>query len=108
MIFGITIKKIETEIQHIFLNKMDVTGVYGFGSFFRKEPFNDIDILIVTSAKIEELISTYDFCDSKLSFLGRLMNYKFHMLMLTKEEYNSKPLLESDHLTILFEREVDN
>ena len=63
---GHIIKKMKMEIQSVTTELHDIYGVYGFGSFFRGDLYNDIDILIVASPSCEDTLSLFYLIKNKL------------------------------------------
>ncbi|WP_153115032.1 hypothetical protein [Rhodocyclus tenuis] len=101
---GITIKKIETEIRFTALEVSEIKAIYGFGSFFRSQHYNDIDILVVASPLCEDCLSTYYEFRSKIASLGLQLGVVFDITFLTAQEFDERPLLEMDKLVEIFRR----
>ena len=101
---GVTIKRIETEIQFIITGEIDIYGVYGFGSFFRFGKGNDIDILVVANISALNLLAIYDFVAEKLGHLSASLGIDIDFTFFTFEEFKNKPLLESESLYIIYQR----
>ena len=98
-----SIEKIETAVRNIILERSsNVVGIYGFGSFFRAQAHNDIDIMIVVDCPFEELLGLYEECVEALSLLGTETGEEFHLLFLTYQEFKEKPLIESGSLIPIF------
>jgi predicted nucleotidyltransferase len=98
---GITIKKIKTEIQSIISDKIDVHAVYGFGSFFRSEDSQDIDILFVVRASCNEPLKVFYEIQKSLLVLEKSLGIKFDLLVLTEEEFRERPLRDMDSIVKL-------
>ena len=84
-------------------NRDSLFGAYGFGSFFREEPFKDIDVLLVAKKEVTDCLQEYNASEKILNELGSSIGIDVHVLFLTYEEYLAKPLIEMDNLTTIFE-----
>lgn len=82
----------------------DVDAAYGFGSFFRNEKFNDIDLLVVATKDCKDGLATYYAIRRRLQALASRLKFKLHLTFLTAKEFKSRPLLEMDHLVALWRR----
>lgn len=80
----------------------DVEAVYGFGSFFRNEMFNDIDLLVVTTAECPDCLATYYAIRQRLLALAAHQGFKLHLVFLTAKEFEERPLREMDQLVALW------
>ena len=100
MSFGNTIKQIKTEIQSITAKLHNIHGVYGFGSFFRSEHYNDVDILVVTSPDCKDTLSIFYLINKKLQRIDE--NLEIDLTLLTYDEFIEKPLIEIDALTLIY------
>src|ERR1051325_6867186 len=56
---GITSKKIAMAIRSTVTAQLDIWAVFGFGSFYRGQPFNDIDLLVVASPCCSTYLEAY-------------------------------------------------
>jgi predicted nucleotidyltransferase len=97
---GHIIKKIKKEIQSITAELHDIYGVYGFGSFFRSDRYNDIDILIVASPVCEDTLSLFYLAKERLQEIDQSID--IDITLLTYSEFLTKPLLEMDSLTEIY------
>ena len=98
---GLTTERIGTEIQIIISSRRDIIAVFGFGSFFRSQVYNDIDLLVVAAPHCEKpLDAYYGFCARALE-LGIRLGVLFDVTFLTSSEYNERPLREMDCLVAL-------
>jgi predicted nucleotidyltransferase len=90
----------KTEIQSITAKLHDIYGVYGFGSFFRGDQYNDIDILIVASPVCEDTLSLFYLLKERLEEIDKSID--IDIILLTYSEFLTKPLLEMDSLTEIY------
>jgi predicted nucleotidyltransferase len=88
------------EIQFITAELRDIYGVYGFGSFFRGDQYNDIDILIVASPICEDTLSLFYLAKERLQEIDQSID--IDITLLTYSEFLAKPLLEMDSLTEIY------
>jgi predicted nucleotidyltransferase len=88
------------EIQSITAELHDIYGVYGFGSFFRGDQYNDIDILIVASPVCEDTLSLFYLAKERLQEIDQSID--IDITLLTYSEFLAKPLLEMDSLTEIY------
>ncbi len=101
MISGTITRKIKTAIQSTVEGFSAVESVWGFGSFFRGDVYNDVDVLIVLSAPREELTELTSALRSAFIIVERDFNLKFDLLFLTPEEFSSRPLRDMDQLVLI-------
>jgi predicted nucleotidyltransferase len=99
-ISGTIIEKIRTEIQSIQRELCEVSHVYGFGSFFRGEDFDDIDVLFVVTGGEETLLNTSRAIRRKMAELSKALGYTIDTLVLTKREMAEKPLRDMSSLRL--------
>jgi predicted nucleotidyltransferase len=102
MITGLTIEKIKKEIQVILFGKSEIHSIYGFGSFFRSEPFEDVDILVVLSATHDSLLDIYYSTGERFRDLEIKWSVPIHLTYLTVGEILEKPLRDMDSLIKLY------
>jgi predicted nucleotidyltransferase len=78
-------------------------SVHGFGSFFRNEPHQDVDILaIIDDEESNSLKIYYDLRETLSSTIeGRALD----LLMLTLTEFKTKPLKSMNELTPIWTRD---
>lgn len=90
------------EIQSILLDSPDLfKEVYGFGSFFSKREFNDIDILGV-SHRHSDPIQTHKIFRCFRERIHNLFKVNVDFLIFTEDEFRDRPLRDMDQLVILF------
>lgn len=91
-------KEIKTEIRLRLQGKSDIFGVFGFGSFFRCDSFNDVDILIVVNDDCEYPLRVFYDVKKVLDEIGLMFDVQIDITYLSYTEYSRKPLRESDNL----------
>lgn len=101
---GPTLAGIKREIQSIVETIPPVLSVWGFGSFFRSEPFNDVDIVMVLHCSRELLVGLVKDVKRKLAKLEDEIGVKFDVLILTPDEFESRPLRDMDQLAHIYQR----
>src|SRR5947209_3707136 len=88
----LSITSVDTELE----------AVYGFGSSFRGELFNDIDLLAVAAPSNTETLVTYYKVAEALQGVAAEFGCPCHLTMLTLAEYASRPLRNMDELRCLW------
>lgn len=86
------------EIRSILQEHPEIEEVYGFGSFFRKKPFNDIDLLFVFCCDEASLLVACKEIRTLISDASRKLDITLHLLMLTERELNEAPLRDMHEL----------
>lgn len=81
-------------------------AVYGFGSAFRGESFNDIDILAVVSDDSLRRLDTFYELRAALEFALAENENPIHLIMLTNAEFSSRPLRAMSELVTLWHGET--
>jgi predicted nucleotidyltransferase len=76
----------------------EIVGIWGFGSFFRSNNFNDVDILVIVECKNVELLNV-----TKIIFqtVARELRCSLDVTILTQREFEEQPLREMDQLVHL-------
>ena len=77
--------------------------MYGFGSFFRTGPFDDVDLLFVVEVNQESLLGKKRFINSLCQELGRCWRVPVDPLVLTTREFSEEPLRDHHELSPLYE-----
>jgi len=77
--------------------------VYGFGSFYRGEKFEDIDLLVVASPVCSEHLKVYYDIKYGVDSFARQIACPIDVTFLTYTEFKGAPLLEMDALTLVYE-----
>jgi predicted nucleotidyltransferase len=87
--------------------QLDIWAVFGFGSFYRGQPFNDIDLLVVASPCCSTYLEAY--YEVRKSFAAALqwLEAPIDITFLTYSEFGEAPLLEMDHLKPIYVRRAD-
>lgn len=80
-----------------------VEAVWGFGSYFRGEAYDDVDVLIVLRCSHEELTGQTRSLRSAFLIAERELKLQFDLLFLTPEEFSSRPLRDMDQLVPLYQ-----
>lgn len=86
------------EIRLRLQDRPDLFGVFGFGSFFRKNSYNDVDILIVVNDNCNLPLQEFYIVKNILSKIEIEYNVLIDITYLSYTEYARKHLLESDLL----------
>jgi len=102
MITGITISEMKKEILSTVTRQGDLHSVFGFGSYFRGESYNDVDVLIVLTGRAISILAAYYNTKKKLEILGSRLGMIFDITALTYEEFLERPLLEMDNLVPIY------
>src|SRR5882724_4823602 len=87
------------EIQSILSSVPELRGVYGFGSFFRRESFRDCDLLLVIADDSPNPGRLHSELSSSFSEIGEKLGIKFDVTVLTETEHLHAPLRE--HATLV-------
>jgi predicted nucleotidyltransferase len=88
------------EIQSITAKLHNIYGVYGFGSFFRGDQYNDIDVLIVATPACGDTLSLFYLVKERLQKIDQSLD--IDITLLTYSEFLTKPLFEIDSLTEIY------
>lgn len=94
--------EIRTAIRATIFIEEQLDAVFGFGSFFRGEPFREIDVLAVTSHANTELLPTYYLLMSALEPISARAGCPVHLVMFTPDEFGTKPLRDMHALQLLW------
>lgn len=71
----------------------EVVGIFGFGSFFRGEPYRDVDILVVVESDVLVLAALASSVIEKFKNLECAMEVKFDVKVFTRVEFSGRPLM---------------
>jgi len=104
MSIGIIRKKINTEIRLKLQGRECLFGVFGFGSFFRADIFNDIDLLVVTKDECKNPLDEFYLIKEKLNEISLRYDIPIDITYLSYTEYSRKSLLESDSLITIISK----
>ncbi len=91
-------RKIKTEIRSRLQNRLEIFGIFGFGSFFRCDNFNDVDVLVVVNDDCEYPLKFFYDVKNVLDEIGLIFGVPIDITYLSYTEYSRKPLRESDSL----------
>jgi predicted nucleotidyltransferase len=91
-------KKIKTEIRSRLQGRPNLFGVFGFGSFFRSNNFNDVDLLVVVHDLCDWPLKEFYEIKALLDEIGAKFDVPIDITYLSYTEYTRKPLRESDCL----------
>ena len=82
------------EIRSIRSSHLNISLLFGFGSFFKGVVhFNDVDLLAVASSD-EQLLESYYALRAGLKPIERKHNVSFDLNFFTKDEFADDPLLD--------------
>lgn len=102
---GLTIKQIKTVIPTTLREVDELVAVFGFGSFFRGETFDDVDLAIVFSNESVDLVAAYYEVRHLLRTLERNYKVKFDVTPLTVAEFSEKPLISHGSLDLVYKKQ---
>ena len=92
MTIGRTVSEIRTAIQTITSAESKLEGVFGFGSFFRGELFNDVDLLAVAAKGRADTLATYYELVAAIEPVIVRLGCPLHLTLLTSDEFATRPL----------------
>ena len=81
-----------------------VAGLYGIGSFFRKEPYHDIDFVLVLSCDLSAFPNLAKEIRAKLCAIGDSIGERFDITVFTASEFAAQPLRDMHTLVPLYRR----
>lgn len=105
MTFGPTTRRIRTGIRFILDHCSGLQSVWGFGSYFRGDAFNDVDLLTVVDCDRAELVKMTRQVRERFLKMDRELGLTLHLLVLTAEEFSERPLRDMDELVLLGSRQ---
>jgi predicted nucleotidyltransferase len=79
-----------------------LNSIYGFGSFFRNEPYRDVDILAVINDGEQDCLKIYQSLHHTLTSV--FQEEVVDLLLLTNTEYQTRPLKCMNELTLIWAR----
>ena len=100
---GLNGSRIRSEVSKVARKYRNLQSIWGFGSFFLRGRFSDIDILVVFSGKLTELTEALEI-KRKLQSLMPEWRVPVYVLVLTPREFSTKPLRNMDTLKLLYRR----
>lgn len=89
------------EIRSIFIEWPSVCAAFGFGSFFRNEPFNDVDVLFVLQQECQSHLAIYYDLKKTFDNMGERYGVCFDLTVLTEREFSERPLRDMNSLVPL-------
>jgi hypothetical protein len=95
------------EIRSIASENRNLAAVYGFGSFFRRTAYRDIDILAVAIMGCRNHLRAYYDFQRGAAHIGHKLSVSIDITFLTAREYQERPLLEMDTLIELYRNQPD-
>lgn len=98
MISGAMSERVRTAIAESLRRKPAVLSAWGFGSFFRGERHNDIDVLVVVAVPKERLLDTAREVRAALVEIEHTIGVPIDPLVLTESEFEGQPLREMSDL----------
>lgn len=104
MNIGTIRKEIKAAIQLHLQGKPEIFGVFGFGSFFRCDFFNDLDLLVVVEDHCDHPLKVFYDVKNILDGIGLKHSIPVDITYLSYSEYSRKPLRESDNLVPIIEK----
>lgn len=103
MNIGTIRKEMKTAIRLRLQGKPEIFGVFGFGSFFRCDSFNDVDVLVVVDDHCDYPLKVFYDVKNILDEIGLKYRIPIDITYLSYGEYSRKPLRESDNLVPIVE-----
>ncbi|WP_160977509.1 hypothetical protein [Deinococcus xianganensis] len=88
------------EILFIASQESQIDRVYGIGSYFRNDNFNDIDLVFVIHDDYDD-IQDYIRFRSKLINISSHFEVKVDIIILTRDEFRQRPLKDMKGLKVL-------
>ena len=79
----------------------DVTAVYGMGSYFRGEPFNDVDIVVVVR-RTPALVVLGTAIRAALLPLSEIVGSRIDITIFTESEFAGEPLRDMATLVPIY------
>lgn len=89
------------EIRSLPISPLGVKAIYGFGSFFRGEPFNDIDLAVVWSSSTSDRLASYYKLKTELDRLADQLGVVVDLSVFTEDEFGDRPLRDMRELVLL-------
>jgi predicted nucleotidyltransferase len=85
-------------IQTITSVENRLEAVFGFGSFFRGELFNDLDLLAVAAKNATDNLETYYKLVTAIEPVAAKLGCSLDLTLLTSDEFATRPLMHMDEL----------
>jgi hypothetical protein len=81
-----------------------IRALYGMGSFFRGDSFNDLDLVAVVDCSCDELVDHAKQIHSAFRDLGAQLGLLIDLTIFTPTEFSSAPLRDMSTLVKLYHR----
>lgn len=81
-----------------------ILALYGMGSFFRSDTFNDLDLVAVVDCSLSELVDQAERIHSAFRNLGAQLGVPIDLTIFTPSEFLSAPLRDMSTLKKLYDR----
>ena len=98
---GLTKNLIQIELARSLTGIPQIEAVFGFGSYFRGQPFNDVDLAVVFKDNCEDTLAVFELVVSRLKHSGNRLQVHLHITPFTAKEFRERPLREHDVLVPL-------
>jgi len=92
------------EIQQKASTLSKIHLLYGMGSFFRDECFNDIDLVAIVDCSKGELLNEATAIRTAFYNVGQLFGVHIDLTILTPSEFSDAPLRDMETLFKLYGR----
>lgn len=80
----------------------EVEAIFGFGSFFRGEAFEDVDLALVFREDCDAPLVVFERVLEYLRIVDERLGVHLHVIPFTAKEFKSRPLREHARLVALF------
>lgn len=99
---GLTKSQLQIELSLALAGICEVEAVFGFGSFFRGEPFNDVDLALVFSLNCDDALAVFELVLSRLRTVEGRLGAPLHVTPFTAKEFREEPLRDHHRLVPLY------
>ena len=96
---GLTKNLIQIELVRSLSGIHQIEAVFGFGSYFRGQPFNDVDLAVVFKENCEDTLAVFELVLSRLKESDNQLQVHLHITPFTAKEFRERPLRE--HATLV-------
>lgn len=79
-----------------------VSAVYGMGSYFREEPFNDVDLVVVVAPTTCPLAALGSKIRAGLAPLTQIFDAPLDIIIFTEIEFANRPLRDMHTLVPIY------
>ncbi len=73
-------------------------SAYGFGSYFRMEAYNDIDILLVIEGRDKTILETVSMIEKCFKLRTPELSKLLHITFVTQRQFSQNPLRDMHQL----------